>query len=130
VRHSNIASAIGGICLVHIEEMRHCGPHVRHAEVIKRHLDLAVEDLQQRAVPQFDDVVMCGKALIDEVAQILTNQLASMPIGNAGLQTAFSAKQSKRSPKGLSSSPLRGAQLIMRRPFSAERSSFRTSQGH
>jgi hypothetical protein len=63
--------------------MGHRRPYGRHAAVIECHPDLAMEDLQQRAVPVLDDVVMRGKTLVDKVAQVLTDRLASVPVGNA-----------------------------------------------
>ena len=75
---------------------------------------------------------MCRKTLVDEVARILTNHLASMPIGNARVADCILCEAIETLAEGLVIKPLGGAQLIMRRRLSAvgERSNFRTSQGH
>jgi hypothetical protein len=52
---------------VHIKEMRHRGSHGRDARIIEFHADLAMKDLQQRAVSILYDIVMRSKALVDEL---------------------------------------------------------------
>src|SRR5882724_30680 len=51
---SNPPGDFGGILLVHVEEVGHCGPHGLHAGVVECHRYLAVKDLEQGAVQVFD----------------------------------------------------------------------------
>jgi len=62
--------------------MGHCGSHWRDARIIEFHADLAMKDLQQRAVPILHDIVMRGKALVDELPEVISDRLASMPVGD------------------------------------------------
>jgi len=42
-----------------------------------------MEDFQQGAVPILHDFVMCGKILIDELPEVVSDRLASRPVGDA-----------------------------------------------
>jgi len=68
---------------VHIKEMRHCWSHRLDARIVEFHRNLAMKDLQQRAVPILHDIVMRGKALIDKLPEVISDRLASVPVGNA-----------------------------------------------
>jgi Protein of unknown function (DUF3626) len=100
---SNPSTNLGRIFLVHVKEMGHRGPHSRFALVIRNHRHDAAEYLERAAVPVFDDIVMGGKAGVDERAQILSNRLSSMQSATPKLQIASVAKQSNALPKVLSS---------------------------
>src|ERR1700676_3460103 len=80
---SNPMTNLGGIFLVHVEEVRHHRFDDRLAAIIRLHGDDAAEDLKLPAVPVFEDVVMGCETRIDEGAQILADGLASVPISNA-----------------------------------------------
>ena len=56
------------VLLVHVEKVGHRRTDWRNGRVVKGHPNLAMEDLEQRAVEVFDHVVLVGKALVDEVA--------------------------------------------------------------
>ena len=71
------------IGLVHVEKVRHHRFHGRLASTIERHRDHAAKDLQQSAVPVFDDVVIRVKPGVDEVAQTATNLIARVPLCDA-----------------------------------------------
>jgi hypothetical protein len=83
--------------------MGHCRPHRLDARIIEFHANLAMKDLQQGAFPILHYIVMRGKALVDKLPQVISDLLASVPVGTPRLQTASSAKQSKPLPKVLSS---------------------------
>jgi hypothetical protein len=70
------------ILFVHIKEMRHRRSHRLDARIIEFHVNLAMKDLQQGAIPILHDVVMRGKALVDELPQVISDRLASVPVGN------------------------------------------------
>src|SRR5205807_339813 len=61
---------LAGILFIHVEKMRHRGSHGLDAGVVEFHRDLAVKDLEHRAVPVFHDFVQRSKALVDELPQI------------------------------------------------------------
>ena len=63
--------------------MGHRRPHRRNAGVVECHRDLAVEDLERRAVQVLDDFVVRREALVDKGVQVLADRLAPVPVGNA-----------------------------------------------
>ena len=83
--------------------MGHGRPHRRQVAVLKRHRDLAVEDLERRAVQVLDDFVVRREALVDKGAQVLADRLRPCQSATPRLHTAYSAKQSKPLPNVLSS---------------------------
>ncbi len=74
---------LGGIGLIHVEEVRHHRLHDRLAGVIRRHRYDAAENLERPTVPVFGDVVKGGETRVDESAQVLTDRLPAFPIGYA-----------------------------------------------
>ena len=98
---SNPAADLGGICLVHIEEMRHHRLHDLFAAVIRCHGDNAAKDLDQSAVPVFGHVVKCGEPRIDEGPQILTDRLASIPFRDTEATPGILHKAVKTFAEGL-----------------------------
>jgi hypothetical protein len=74
---------LGGIGLIHVEEVRHYRLQDRLAGVIRRHRYGAAENLERPAVPVFADVVKGGEPGVDESAQVLTDRLPAFPIGYA-----------------------------------------------
>ena len=63
--------------------------------LIELHSNFAVKNFEQWAVPVLDDVVMGGKALVDEGAQVLTDCFASVPISHAQVAHCFLGKAVK-----------------------------------
>src|SRR6516165_1106126 len=73
---------LGRRLFVHIKKMRHCRSHGLDARIIEFHANLAMKDLQQGAVPVLHDIVMRGKALVDKLPEVVSDRLASMPVGD------------------------------------------------
>ncbi len=74
---------LGGIGLIHVEEVRHHRLHDWLASVIRRHRYEAAKNLERPTVPVFGDVVKGGEAGVDESAQVLTDRLAAFPVSDA-----------------------------------------------
>ena len=51
--------------------------------VVRPHSDDAAEDLEGAAVPVFRDVVVGGEASIDEGAEVFTDDVTAVPLGDA-----------------------------------------------
>ncbi len=60
-----------------------------------------MKDLQQGAVPIFHDIVMRGKARVDECFQVLADRFASVPIGNAEIANCIFRKAVEAFAEGL-----------------------------
>ena len=97
----NPVSHLGGILFVHVKEMGHDRFHNWLAAVIRLHGDNAAEDLEQTAIPVFEDVVMGRETRIDEGAQILADGLASMPISNTKVTDSVFGKAIESFTEGL-----------------------------
>src|ERR1700722_7353942 len=78
---SDPAADLGWIGWVHVEEVGHRRFPGRDAGIIERHSDLAMEDLELRAIPVFDHFVKRGESGVDKGAQIRTDRFPSLPIG-------------------------------------------------
>jgi hypothetical protein len=63
--------------------MAHRRCHRLFAGVIERHPNFAMKNFERWAVPILDDVVMGGKAGVNEGAQVLTDSFAPVPICHA-----------------------------------------------
>src|ERR1700722_16608187 len=98
---SNPVTNLGGILLVHVEEVRHHRFHDRLATVIRFHGNDAAEDLKRPTVPIFKDVMMRRETGIDEGAQILSDGLASMPVSNTEVTDSVLGKAIEPFTKGL-----------------------------
>jgi hypothetical protein len=74
---------LGGIGLVHVEEVGHDRPDYCLAPVVRSHSDNATEDLNRPTVPILGHVVKSGEAGIDEDSQIFADDFAPIPLRNA-----------------------------------------------
>src|SRR5262249_31127750 len=86
---------------IHIKEMRHCGSHGLYARVVEFHANLAMKDLQQGAIPILYDVVMRGKTLVDELPEVISDRLASMPVGDTEIAYGILCEAIESLAKGL-----------------------------
>jgi hypothetical protein len=77
---TNPTDDLGRILGVHVKEMAHRRPHRLFAGIIERHPNFAVKNFECWAVPILDDVVMGGKARVNEGAQVFTDCFAPVPI--------------------------------------------------
>src|ERR1700722_10265059 len=92
---------LGWRLFVHVKEMRHGRSHRLNVRIIECHADFAMKDLQQGAVPKLHDIVMRGQALVDELPQVFSDRLTSMPVGNTEITYGIVCETIKAFAKGL-----------------------------
>src|SRR5262249_33022513 len=80
---TNPTDKLGRILGVHVKEMAHRRPHRFFAWVVERHPNFAVKNFECWAVPILDDIMMGGKARVNEGAQVFTDCFAPVPICHA-----------------------------------------------
>jgi hypothetical protein len=98
---TNPTDDLGRILGVHVKEMAHRRPQRLFAGLIERHPNFAVKNFECWAVPILDDVVMGGKARVNEGAQVFADYFAPVPICHA--QVAHRILQFMPLPKVFSS---------------------------
>ena len=81
--------------------MHHCRSHGLDARIVEFHANLAMKDLQQRAVPILHDIVMRGKTLVDELAEVVSYRLTPMPVGDAEIAYSVLCKAIEAFAEGL-----------------------------
>src|ERR1700722_9532942 len=79
---ANPSDDLARIFWVHVKEMAHRRSHKFHVGLVEFHPNFAVKNFKHRALPILNDIVMGGKARVDEGAQVLADRLASVPISH------------------------------------------------
>src|SRR5258708_6309842 len=109
---------LGGVGLVHIEEVGHGRSRNRLALVIRCHRDDTTKDLERAAIPVFKHVVMGGEPRVNKRAQVLPDGIAPVPVSNAKVADGVLRKAVEPFAEGLVIDLFpEGQQPIRRRGF-------------